>query len=543
MVQRLMGMENEYGCAGLDSEGSYLPRGSLVDVMLMKLAREGHLNLRDLHHRGMFLTNGGLLYADQGHHAEMCSPECTDPLDLVRYVKAGDRLLQSLAGDLEAAVPGLHEAIFWKGNVDYLGATWGCHESHLTTLDPLRLEPHLVPHLVSRIIYSGAGGFDPLAAGLEFSLSPRTAYLVKVRSDHSTSNRAIFHTKDEPLAGHGYHRMHLICGNGLQSEVGLFLTMATTSLLVCLVEAGLVPGDEVRLRSPLQAMRAFAADPDCKVQVATAGGQRTAIDIQRHYLSQVEDVLGTSLLPAWAEDACRCWREVLDLLEEDARQAAGRLDWRIKYELFSDQVRQQGMDWNKLRVWSEHLGTLRQALIARGVRNRKLTPEKLLGRHSPVRAEVKALTPTLLSTGATWDELEPVLQLRSRLLELDMRFSQLSERGIFNAMDRAGVLQHRLVSDEEIQRAMSYPPAHGRAHLRGKWVREIEGDREQIDCGWDGIWDNNLNRMLDLSDPFETEERWRPMESPGPGNSLPRFLRARRSRLIRDLLGGENSLF
>jgi hypothetical protein len=138
-----------------------------------------------------------------------------------------------------------------------------------------------------------------------------------------------------------------------------------------------------------------------------------------------------------------------------------------------------------------------------------------------------------------------MLQLRSRLLELDMRFSQLSERGIFQAMDRAGVLQHRLVSDDEIHRAMSYPPAHGRAHLRGKMVQELQGDRKQIDCAWDAIWDNNRNRMLDLSDPFETEERWKTMEDPGPRNSLPRFLRAQRHRLMRDLLGNEDepSLF
>ena len=75
MLPRLMGMETEYACAGLDAAGRYLPRGPLVDVLLIKLARGCYRSLQDLHHRGVFLANGGLLYADQGHHPEMCSPE------------------------------------------------------------------------------------------------------------------------------------------------------------------------------------------------------------------------------------------------------------------------------------------------------------------------------------------------------------------------------------------------------------------------------------------------------------------------------------
>ncbi len=104
MTARLMGMETEYACAGLDAEGTSVSRGSLMEVLLLKALRERYHHLQDLHHRGVFLANGGLLYADQGDHPEMCSPECSDPWELVRYVKAGDRMLQSLAGDLVAAV-------------------------------------------------------------------------------------------------------------------------------------------------------------------------------------------------------------------------------------------------------------------------------------------------------------------------------------------------------------------------------------------------------------------------------------------------------
>ena len=48
-----------------------------------------------------------------------------------------------------------------------------------------------IPHLVSRIIYTGAGGFDNAAAGIQFMISPRVPHseagglrLVHVESRH-----------------------------------------------------------------------------------------------------------------------------------------------------------------------------------------------------------------------------------------------------------------------------------------------------------------------------------------------------------------------
>ena len=49
-------------------------------------------------------------------------------------------------------------------NVDYSGvpSTWGCHESYMHRVaNPVAVPPQIVPHLVSRIIYTGAGGFTP----------------------------------------------------------------------------------------------------------------------------------------------------------------------------------------------------------------------------------------------------------------------------------------------------------------------------------------------------------------------------------------------
>ena len=54
------------------------------------------------------------------------------------------------------------ETVILRCNVDYSGSgsTWGCHESYLHRCSPRLLPAALLPHLVSRVIYTGAGGFE-----------------------------------------------------------------------------------------------------------------------------------------------------------------------------------------------------------------------------------------------------------------------------------------------------------------------------------------------------------------------------------------------
>src|SRR5262249_43606755 len=217
----------------------------------------------------------------------------------------------------------------FRGNVDYSGSgsTWGSHESYLVASPPGTLARQLIPHLVSRLVYTGAGGFKNLSPGLEFTLSPRVAHLGKVRSSDSTANRGIFHEKDEDLCGGRHHRLHLICGESLCSELALWLRMGVTALVVALCEAGLADGEVVELRSPLEAMQRFAGDPTCTATAESVTGVRlTAIAIQRHYLARVEAHVGDAFMPPWAGEGCRRWRAVLGGLEQGWEPAAPTLD-------------------------------------------------------------------------------------------------------------------------------------------------------------------------------------------------------------------------
>jgi len=198
---------------------------------------------------------------------------------------------------------------------------------------------------------------------LEFTLSPRVPHLANVVSNNSTSDRGIFHTKDESLTKPGFHRLHIICGESLCSETAMWLKVATTALVVAMAEAGLSPGLAVGLHSPLQAMQTVASDPSCAALVETIQGRRlSALEIQYHYLSLAEKHLGNSRMPAWAEEVCRQWREMLNRLLDAPESVAPTLDWAIKRALYASYANSRGVAWDSLPHWTRVIAGVRQVL-------------------------------------------------------------------------------------------------------------------------------------------------------------------------------------
>jgi len=108
-----------------------------------------------------------------------------------------------------------------------------------------------------------------------------------------------------------------------------------------------------------------------------------------------------------------------------------------------------------------------------------------------------------------WDDMIPLLRLRQELFEIDMRFAQIGEKGIFASLDKAGLLSHRLARGCDVQAAVTDPPSAGRARLRGEFVRRHARRRGRYCADWKRVWDYGRKRVLDLSNPLETEERWR----------------------------------
>ena len=550
MATRLFGIETEYAITALDSKGDDPGRGNEIVYRLLEEAKRRLVHLPDMHGHGMFLENGSRLYVDCGHHPELSTPECADPWDAVRYVLAGDQILAGLAAQLEAKHHGT-QTLLHKCNVDYsgTGSTWGSHESYLHRANRAALPKQVIPHLVSRLIYTGAGGFDSRSPGLEFMLSPRVAHLVQTVSHESTTDRGIFHTKDETLAGPGYHRLHLLCGESLCSERAIWLKVGTTALVVALIEADLRPGDAVELRHPLMAMQCFAGDPTCKATATSVKGEELpAITIQRHYLELAEKHRDAPWMPPWAKEVCKGWRAILDQLEQAPVSVSTVLDWGIKLSLYSNHCCSRRVEWKSLPDWTYVLRRFQEALARTTGGVQQVRVEHLLSKDSPVADEVKALTPFIRQHGLTWDGLRPFVDLRRELFEIDTRFGQVGGRGIFGSLDQAGVLTHRMTKANRIEQAMTNPPSGGRAQIRGQTVRQLASDKGQYLCDWTGVWEPAGRQLLDLGDPFSNEARWKrsakkkeagapsPPGSESPSSVRPRqALSAMRERVLNTL--------
>jgi proteasome accessory factor A len=518
MDTAMFGVESEYAIAGVKGKDA-LRHDDMVN-RLVQAARRRLLHLQDAGSPcGIFLENGARFYIDCGLHPEMTMPECTTPWELARYIKAGERTLESLAREVQTEYGAAAEIMCFRCNVDYSGSgsTWGCHESYLHRAHPSSLPDQLIPHLVTRVIYTGAGGFNPVVNWPEFCVAPRLMHIQQVVSGDSTGNRGIFHTKNESLCGNGYNRLHILCGESLCSQTAIMLKIGVTALIVALAEAGLRPANNVSLSAPLDALHVVSADIACKRPLGLlAGGQATALEIQRHLLARAERNL--ALLPPWAGEICALWRQTLDRLEGAPDGVATLLDWAIKLRLFQDRARRHGIPFERFPFLNSMVRRLSAALAATPGRGKDIRISLLPGPESPIPEEAARIRLVLAQSGLAWSDLEKFLKVRDEFYQIDTRFGQLGPRGIFEELDRCGAVDHRVAGIDGVDEAMRNPPAVGRAAIRGEVIRRMSGQMK-AGCEWQGIVGED-GRSLDLSDPFADQEVWTDPHAPPPGDPV-----------------------
>jgi len=113
--------------------------------------------------------------------------------------------------------------------------------------------------------------------------------------------------------------------------------------------------------------------------------------------------------------------------------------------------------------------------------------------------------------GQTESGASPNEQSAVELLAIDTRYGQLGSKGIFQAMDRAGVLTHRVAGVGQVDSALTAPPFTTRSALRGGCIHRFSDNAHDYTCDWSRVVDLREKRVLDMSDPFTDEERWQPL--------------------------------
>jgi proteasome accessory factor A len=522
MADIILGLETEYAISCV-SKGRPVAHDYALRRMLDH-ARDHLVHLPSLHHGGFFMRRGARFYVDGGH-PEWATEECTDPKTLVQAAEEGHRTLGLLASAAQSASTPETEISVFRCNVQYPGSghndsthtTWASHENYsVRHKSPSEMAQQLIPFLVSRICLSGGGGFNPFANGLEFTLSPRAHHIEEVIGESSTHARPIFHLRDRPLCK-GYKRVHILLGETLCSQKSVGLRSGTCAIAVSMVDAGLTPADSVQLANPIGALRLVATDTTCsKPLKLTDGREMTAIEIQRHYLEMAEAHIGDRFMPDFAEEVCVMWRDALGKLEHGPGSMADSLDWSIKFALFGNHARSLGIRWDELDCLNQVIERATKALEPLRESGKNLSVERAVTLKRAMPEQVRALEPLLHARGLGWDDVRTLLSHRQSLFELDWRVGQLRPNGIFEMLDSAGALNHRIEREENGGadnggQAITELAGAGRAAVRSKVIQRLSG-AENVQCDWQSIVDFDKGLVLDLSDPFIKEEgQWIPL--------------------------------
>jgi proteasome accessory factor A len=305
----------------------------------------------------VILPNGARLYVDHAH-PEYSGPEVTNPLDVVRWDKAGELVMLAAARRLAAAPVGTGPINLYKNNTDNKGASYGSHENYLCSRETpfAALVRHLVPFFVTRQVICGAGrvGLGQDGRGRGFQLSQRADFFEVEVGLETTLKRPIVNTRDEPHAdADRYRRLHVIIGDANLAEVATYLKVGTTALVLAMIEANVL-ADDLAIGQPVRELHEVSHDPSLRHHITLADGRRiTALELQGEYLDRarkfVDDRYGADA-DEQTRDVLARWESVLTRLQADAMQLAGELDWVAKLRLLTGYRERDGLDWDSPRL-------------------------------------------------------------------------------------------------------------------------------------------------------------------------------------------------
>ena len=333
MERRIFGLENEYGVTCTLRGQRRLSPDEVARYLFRRVVSWGRSS-------NVFLANGARLYLDVGSHPEYATPECDSIHDLVVHDKAGERILEQLLTSAEQrlAEEGIKGVIYlFKNNTDSAGNSYGCHENYLTSRrdDFSHYADVLIPFLVSRQIYAGAGKVLQTARGATFCLSQRAEHIWEGVSSATTRSRPIINTRDEPHAdAERYRRLHVIVGDSNMSEHATFLKVGATAVLLRMLEEPNVVLRDMTLENPIRAIREISHDMTCTRKVRLANGREaSALEIQSEYLERALKYAERRDLSPLELKALGMWEHALTQIEKDPLGLDREADWVIKYKL------------------------------------------------------------------------------------------------------------------------------------------------------------------------------------------------------------------
>ena len=448
-IPKVMGIETEYGISGPGNPDfnpvlassmlintfagalrrirwDYEQESPLRDVRGFEPVQEREPSEEDLGLANVILPNGARYYVDHAH-PEYSTPECAGPRDVVIHDKAGERILErSLELVQELLPPGERLAVY-KNNTDGKGNSYGCHENYLVDRGtPFgRIVRDLIPFFVTRQVFTGAG---KVGAESGRSEAEGVTYQLSQRTDFFEAEVGLETTLKRPIINtrdepHADPEKY----RRLHVIVG-DATLCEVATFLKLGTTGLVLKliedeflPDLSLENPVQALHQVSWDPTLKATVRLADGR---------------SVSAIELQWEFLDHAKKWVKENQD--SPANAEVIGR--WEAVLAALEDEPLglHRELDW------------VAKHRLVEGYRERD---------------------------GLGWDH--PKLRL------IDLQYHDVRRtKGLYHRLVETGKVE-RLVSESEIDRAITGPPEDTRAFFRGNCIRRYHD--AIVAASWDSV--------------------------------------------------------
>ncbi len=372
----------------------------------------------------LILSNGARFYVDHAH-PEYSSPETTNPRDLVIWDRAGERILNLSRTRAEAVSPPEQRILIYKNNTDRKGNSYGTHENYLLDrkVPFARIVQHMMPFFVTRQIFTGAGkvGAENNADPCDFQISQRADFLETEVGLETMHSRPIVNTRDEPHADPEKYRRLHVIVGDANMSEVANYLKTGTMAIVLSMVEDDFIDVDLSIDGPVLAYRKVSRDLTCREPIRLKDGRTTT----------AVDVQREFLALAhryYRDREAAPW--VRDVLERWAS---------ILDRLATDPMRcSRELDW-----------VIKRELI-----------ENYIDKH-----------------GLDWSE--------PRVAMIDLQYHDIHPgKGLYYKLEESDAVE-RLITDDEIAKAMYDPPKDTRAYFRGMCLQRYAD--EIASASWDSV--------------------------------------------------------
>ncbi|MCX8181847.1 MAG: proteasome accessory factor PafA2 family protein [Candidatus Methanomethyliaceae archaeon] len=268
----------------------------------------------------------------------------------------------------------------------------------------------------------------------KFMISPRQMFVKSVFADKVFGSWPLIGGVDEPHTDPKFRRVQITNGEGARSEWTTFMRQAITSYIIRGIERGLIK-NVPKVKDPVEATKLIAISPEGDWEIQTEGDKEvTVFDLLSYYLEGIEKLFSIEEVNDWDKYAIQEFKYALKKLEEGNFQSL-----------------KERVEWiTKLEIIEKNF-------------------EKYFESEDSVEEKkVVANNQFTAVTDATYERIQEELALVA------------------------------LISDEDLSRAVLFPPKGSRGFARVKIAKQLSQWLDDI--GWANIVVNGMvHPMLDLN--------------------------------------------